>query len=673
MNKENNRIDETSPDMKAELLVKLRALVPEAFSDGKLDLDRLGELAGDAVATGPERYGITWPGKRDAIAMLQAPSRATLVPEPGQSVNFDEAQHVFIEGENLEVLKLLYKSYFGSVKLIYIDPPYNTGNDFIYHDDFSDPLAAYLTQTGQMTEDGDMTTSAPEKAGRFHSNWLSMMYPRLSMARQMLKDEGVILISINDAEVANLRQLCDDVFGPENFIAQMVWEKGRKNDAKLLSVGHEYILVYARLLSALKEAKTIWREEKPGAREIWDEYVQFRAKHGDDVNAIETDLQDWFSYLPKSHPSRKWSRYRRVDKNGPWRDDNISWPGGDGPRYDVFHPTTKKACAVPERGWVYASPETMELRIKQGIVEFRDDHTEPPYRKSHIKPISLEFDDDEAEDFDDDEIVEDAELATQVRGSYFYAQAQVSVKYLRALMGAKVFDNPKDHHELARLFKYMTAGEEKPIIMDFFAGSGSSAEAVIRLAANGLPDAKFIAVQLPEAVNPKERTGKAALKAGWKTITELTRERLRRVLKAEDLQAIPQGFRAFRLTTTNIRRWAGTKDMTPEGYIEQMEAFADTLLPGWKPEDVIWEVALREGFPLTSKISPAENSAPKGSWRVTDPETDRAFTICLAEHIDLEQAKRLGLTKPDLFVCRDTALDDTVAANLALQCTLKVL
>ncbi|WP_295079666.1 site-specific DNA-methyltransferase [Tabrizicola sp.] len=670
---ERDRIDETSPDMKAELLARLRALVPEAFSDGQLDLERLGELAGDAVATGPERYGLTWPGKRDAIAMLQAPSRATLVPEPGQSVNFDEAQHVFIEGENLEVLKLLYKSYFGRVKLIYIDPPYNTGNDFIYHDDFSDPLAAYLTQTGQMNEDGDMNTTAPEKAGRFHSNWLSMMYPRLSMARQMLKDEGVILISINDAEVANLRQLCDDVFGPENFIAQMVWEKGRKNDAKLLSVGHEYILVYARLLSALKEAKTVWREEKPGAREIWDEYVQLRAKHGDDTKAIESELQTWFSELPKSHPSRKWSRYRRVDKNGPWRDDNISWPGGDGPRYDVFHPKTKKACAVPERGWVYASPETMELRIKQGIVEFREDHTEPPYRKSHIKPIALEFDDEEAEEFDEDETSDDAELATQVRGSYFYAQAQVSVKYLRKLMGAKVFDNPKDHEELLRLFKYMATGDEPPIIMDFFAGSGSSAEAVIRLAASGMPGAKFVAVQLPEAVNPKERTGKAALAAGWKTITEVTRERLRRVLKAEDLQAIPQGFRAFRLTTTNIRRWAGTKDMTPEGYIAQMEAFADTLLPGWKPEDVIWEVALREGFPLTSKITPAGNSAPKGSWRVSDPETDRAFTICLAEHIDLEQAKRLGLTKPDLFVCRDTAIDDTVAANLALQCTLKVL
>ena len=205
-------IYEASPDTKAELLARLKSVVPEAFPDGQLDLERLAELAGDALATGPERYGLTWPGKRDAIAMLQAPSRATLIPERDQSVNFDEARHVFIEGENLEVLKLIYKSYFGRVKFIYIDPPYNTGNDFIYHDNFADPLGSYLRQTGQMTEEGDMATSAPEKNGRLHSNWLSMMYPRLSMARQMLCDDGVVFVSIDEVELANLIILMDSIF-----------------------------------------------------------------------------------------------------------------------------------------------------------------------------------------------------------------------------------------------------------------------------------------------------------------------------------------------------------------------------------------------------------------------------------------------------------------------------
>ncbi|MBR0698288.1 hypothetical protein JQ599_00085 [Bradyrhizobium diazoefficiens] len=227
---ENNRIEETTPDMRAELLARLKVLVPEAFSDGELDLERLAELAGDAIAKSPERYGLNWPGKREAIAMLQAPSRATLVPLPDASVNFDNAQHVFVEGENLEVLKLLYNSYFGRAKFIYIDPPYNTGNDFVYHDDFADPLAAYLRQTGQMTEAGDLTTSAPEKTGRLHSNWLSMMYPRLSMARQMLSDEGVVFVSIDEVELANLILLMDLVFGDENKIGVITWKNVTDNN-----------------------------------------------------------------------------------------------------------------------------------------------------------------------------------------------------------------------------------------------------------------------------------------------------------------------------------------------------------------------------------------------------------------------------------------------------------
>ena len=673
---ERDRIESTSPDQREELIARLKDVAPEVFTDGAFNLDRLAELVGLPVDHGPERYGLTWPGKRAAIAMLQAPSAATLAPDVGESVNFDTAQHVFIEGENLEVLKLLYKSYFGQVKLIYIDPPYNTGNDFIYHDDFADPLSAYLIQTGQMTEDGDMTTSAPEKAGRFHSNWLSMMYPRLSMARQMLKEEGVILISINDAEAANLRLLCDDVFGAENFIAQMVWEKGRKNDAKLLSVGHEYVFVYARSLLALKEAKTIWREEKPGAREIWDEYVRLRAAQGDGERAdkvIEQELTAWFSELPKTHPSKKWSRYRRVDANGPWRDVTISWPGGGGPEYDVIHPVTGQPCAVPEGGWRFGS-DTMQERIKLGLVTFRDDHTEPPFRKAYLRPPAIALEDEDAPDDDTDVVGEtEAELATMVRATYFYKQSLVSVVHLQKLMGAKVFDNPKDHDELAKLFRYMATNDDQPIIMDFFAGSGSSGEAVIRLASNGMAGARYIGVQLPQAVNPKERTGKAALAKGWETITQVTRERLRRMLALPDIAPSGQGFRAFRLTASNIRRWTGVEDKTPEGYLKQMEAFADTLASGWKTQDVIWEVALREGLPLTSSVvAITENALPK-CWRVSDADSGRAFTICLADTIDLIDAKPLVLGKDDLFVCRDTALTDTVAANLALQCRLKVL
>ena len=670
------RIDYETPDHRDELLNRLKASVPEAFSDGKLDVDGLQSLLGDKVEDGPERFTFSWAGKRDAMAMLQAPSSATLAPDQDNSINFDDAQHIFIEGENLEVLKVLYRSYFGRVKLIYIDPPYNTGNDFIYPDNFADPLDHYLKLTGQRTEDGDDTTSKTETAGRLHSGWLSMMYPRLSLARQFLADEGVIMMSINDKEQPNLRRLADEVFGEENFIAQIVWEKGRKNDAKLFSVGHEYIIVYGKSVTALKEAKTVWREEKPGAREIWDKYVELRAEYGDDDTTISVSLQKWFSDLPKGDPSKKWSRYKRVDKYGPWRDRDISWPGGDGPSYDVIHPKTKKPCKVPDRGWIYSDPKEMQKFIDLGLIVFRDDHTEPPFRKAHIRPVVEEL---EAEDeIDSEDEAEQEELATQVRGTYFYKQSQVAVRALRELMRipaagkkkgfAKVFDNPKDSVELARLFKYVCNGTEKPLVMDFFGGSGSSAEAVLSLTADTNPGMRFITVQLPEPCDPKDKTGKAALAAGFATIADVARSRITKVIEntgREDL-----GLRVFKLTKTSLKRWTGVDAKDPDAYAAQLEAFTDSLAPGWQPQDVIWEVALREGYSLTAKVEELDIDTGPTFWRVSDE--DRSFTICLDEALTLDAVTALDLAKDDMFVCRDTALDDTLAANLALQCRLKV-
>ncbi len=658
-----------SPDLRARLREQLRALVPEAFAEGKLDPGKLKALLGESADTAPERYSFSWNGKRDAIAMLQAPTRATLIPDRENSVNFDEAQHVFIEGENLEVLKVLYRSYFGRVKMIYIDPPYNTGNDFIYPDDFADPLDHYLRITGQKNGDGDYTTSQVEKNGRIHSAWLSMMYPRLALARQLLRDDGLILISIDDNEAASLRKLADEVFGEENFVVQLVWEKGRKNDAKLFSVGHEYVLIYARSVSTIKERNIIWREEKPGAREIWDEYVRLRGIHGKNDKAIEAELTVWFRDLPKAHPAKKWSRYRRIDSHGPWRDRDISWPGGEGPTYDVPHPKTGLPCKVPEAGWRFSTSEEMQRQIKLGLVEFRDDHTEPPFRKAHIRPIAEELDD--AADIDDAEANGDDELATQVRGSYFYKQSQVAVKYLRKLMSGKVFDNPKDHDELARLFKYLLGGEMDAIVVDFFAGSGAAGEAVLQLRANGQSGVRFILVQLPEPCNSTERTGKAAIERGMRTIADVCRERIKRALANFDSNK--DGLRVLKLGISNMRGWTGVADKDADALATQVEAFADSLAPGWKPENVIWEVALREGYSLTSRIEKIPGTGKQNFWRVTDPDREQSFVICLDDTLTLEAVRALKLPKNALFVCRDTALDDTLSANLALQCRLKVL
>ena len=289
-----------SADIVADNLDQLRALFPEAFTEGKIDFEVLRQLLGDNVEEREERYGLTWHGKRRARQLALTPSTGTLRPAPEDSVDWDTTQNLMIEGDNLEVLKLLQKSYAGRVKLIYIDPPYNTGKDFVYKDGFRDTIRHYKEVTGQI-EGGAALTSNTEASGRFHTDWLNMMFPRLKLARDLLREDGAILISIDDNEGDNIRLVCDEVFGEENFVAQITWEKGRKNDAKLFSVGHDYILVYVRSKSLLTEQKVRWREAKPGAAEIQREYLRLKAIHGNNTGAIQEALRDFYSTLGQSH------------------------------------------------------------------------------------------------------------------------------------------------------------------------------------------------------------------------------------------------------------------------------------------------------------------------------------------------------------------------------------
>ena len=507
------KIATQTPDLAMERQEQLRALFPEAWNEGQLDFAKLRTLLEEITDDNPERYRFEWAGKREALQLLQTRSHATLVPTPEQSLDFDATRNWFIEGDNLEVLKLLYKPLFGRVKMIYIDPPYNTGNDFIYPDNFADPLKNYLIQTGQKDPNGDLQVTNPDTAGRVHSRWLSMLYPRLTLARSLLRDDGVIFVSIDDNEVHHLRLLMNEVFGEENFVGQLIWEKGRKNDAKLFSFGHEYMLVFARSLATLKELKTIWREEKPGAREIMDKTRELFGHEQATEETVQKSLRTWFSALPNNHPSKKLSRYKNIDKysltNGPWRDGDISWPGGGGPRYDVVHDITQIPCKVPERGWIFSTLEVMNEKIKLGLVEFREDETQPPFRKRHLVPIAEELadedeDDDEIENeevegsqIEDEEEEDDESVGMQVVSSVIYKQSQVAVKYLRELMGAKVFDNPKDHEVLKRLIRYCTSSKENHIVLDFFAGSGSTGEAVLQANREDNGNRRFVCVQLP--------------------------------------------------------------------------------------------------------------------------------------------------------------------------------
>lgn len=428
--------------------------------------------------------------------------------------------NLIIEGDNLLALKALLPTHAGRVKCIYIDPPYNTGNEgWVYNDKLNQPqFKEWIGQT--VGKEGEDATR--------HDKWLCMMYPRSQLLKDLLREDGVIIVSIDDNELVSLRLIMDEVFGTENFIASLVWEKTRKNDAKFFSVGHEYAVVYAKSLNTLKSLKTVWREPKPGAAEIMQEYRRLRSIHGDDGKAIETALQEWYAELPKGHLSKKLSRYKHIDQYGPWRDRDISWPGGNGPRYDVIHPVTGKPCKVPERGWGFATPESMRQQIELGLVVFREDHTEPPFRKAHLAVIPEEYVEnpyeieDEGEEIENDS--EDEAVGLQVMPSVIYKQSQVAVRKLRDLMGGKVFDNPKDHEVIARLLRYCTASGPDAIFLDSFAGSGTTAHSVLALNAEDKGNRRFILVQ-------QQHDSKDDEKKDINICQQITAERVRRVIK----------------------------------------------------------------------------------------------------------------------------------------------
>jgi adenine-specific DNA-methyltransferase len=635
-----------------ERLAHLKELFPEIFTEGdKIDLDKVKEIFGESAENGPERYSFTWAGKRDAIRLLQVPSSATLVPAKEESVNFDTTENIFIEGDNLEVLKLLQKSYFGRIKMIYIDPPYNTGNDFIYPDNFADPLDYYLRLTGQKDSEGNLLTSNPESSGRFHSSWLSMMYPRLALARSLLEEDGFILCAIDDAEISNLRKLMDEVFGEENHIATLVYDKNRKNDAKLFSVGHEYTIVYVKNKLRLTEAQVVLRATKDGVDEVRLAFDDLRRQHNDNWELVRKGLFELYATWSDDDPRKPLARFTKVDIDGPYRNDrDISWPGGGGPRYEVLHPVTGKPCKIPSRGWVYPKKETMEKKIRQGLIIFgADENTIPSIRTNLF------------------------EKTTQVMRSVIFSYAQSSTQeLLRLFDGDKVFDNPKNSSDIKSLINYLTS--DNSIILDFFAGSCTTAQAVMDLNRTDKGIRRFIMVQLPEPC----LEGSVARQAGFKSIADIGKERIHRVinkmkkgqqpLKKEDL-----GFRVFKLKESNFLSWSGIKQSDPAEYLNQLNLFRDPLKGNWTEERIIAEVAVKEGFGLNFRTERMKNIQSNLVYKVSDPDKSQSFLICLDQSIDMDGMKPLNLTEKDTLFVRDLALTDETAANLALQCRLKTI
>ncbi len=652
-----------SPDFTQENIAKLAELFPNCVTETKkpdgsiskaIDFDQLRQELSESIVDGPqERYQLNWPGKRKALLTANAPITKTLRPCREESVDFDTTENLFIEGDNLDALKLLQETYLGKVKMIYIDPPYNTGKDFIYDDDFSEDTSSYFQRSNQKDEAGQRMVSNTETNGRFHSDWLSLMHPRLKLARNLLRDDGVIFISIDDNEQANLKRLCDEVFGHENFVAQLIWEKGRKNDAKFFSSGHDFMLVYAHSKAYLTEKKIRWREAKPGAAAIHNEFLRLKAIHGDVVDKIQIGIREFYSALPKNHPSKKLNRYSNVDIRGVWRDDNMSWPGGGGPNYEVIHPVTNYPCKAPEGGWRYSTIGKMQEMISKGRVQFRDDHTQPPIRKTYL--VSDENDDvDNAEEQTND-------VGIQVAGTYFYRSALQASNLMLNLFGAKIFDSPKDHEVIARWISYVLASKKNDIILDFFSGSATTAHAVMQLNAEDVGQRRFIMVQLPETCNEKSE----AYKAGYKTIAEIGKERIRRAgkkIKQEnaDKEGIDQldiGFRVLKVDSSNMKDVYYKPDAVKQGdLIDQI----DNIREDRTSEDLLFQILLDWGVDLTLPIT-QETIADKTVLFVDG----NALAACFDADINEAFVKELATRKPLRVVFRDSGFSsDSVKINI---------
>jgi len=610
------KLDLRSMDITDEKKKQLKQLFPEVFREDKVDFDHLKRVLGDWVDPGKERFGLQWPGKAECMKTIQQPSIATLRPDRGESVNFDDTENLFIEGDNLEVLKLLQKSYFGKVKMIYIDPPYNTGNEFIYPDNYSESLDTYLKYTGQKDTEGNWQSTNKDTEGRFHSKWLNMMYPRLFLAKNLLKDDGIIYISIDDHENPNIRKVCDEIFGEENFISQFIWKRRQNVDSRSktgASVDHEYVICYRKT-----ELGTI-----RGADKDLDKYS----------NPDNDPRGDWMS----------------ADMTGLATKDqrpNL--------HYELTDPDSGITYVCPPTGWRY-EPKRMKELIENDEVIFPSKPDGRPRRKKFQKDLESEY----------------TGFSTILKTVY----NTQGTREVRAIFDEKeYFDFPKPKDFLKILVQQGTSSEAKDeIVLDFFAGSCSTAHAVLELNRIDKNSRKFIMVQLPEPTVEETE----AYTAGFKNIADIGKERIRRVINQfeeaqakdkqlelgeEDGNEIEQdlGFKVFKLTPSNFKVWkAPGVDIEPEKLKEQLDSFSDHLNPENEEESILFELVLKSGFALTANIE-KEELAGKIVFNV---ENGRLM-ICLDKDLTFDVLDAIAEKEPHRVICLDNGFTGADADSL---------
>ncbi len=556
---------QTTPPSEANLEA-LEELFPGVIQDGALDAGRLAEYVDVPVAglvNGKESFGLMWPGRKNAVEAIHLESLAALVPDFEESIGWENAKNTFIEGDNLEVLKLLQNAYNDQVKLIYIDPPYNTGSDFVYNDDFSDPIQRYLEVTGQRDAEGNRLVANTETTGRRHANWLTMMYPRLMLARNLLTQDGAIFVSIDDNEVHHLRSLMDEVFGPENFIGQFVWAAGRKNDAKFVSTSHEYMIAYSRNYSQLLESVGEWRTRKSGLDEIYAQYDKLRKVHGPDDATIQKDLRAWYKSLSDDNPSKRHKQYNSVDSAGVFFASDASAPDKPETRSHrpLIHPVTGKPTAVPAKGWRW-SDETLDRLVADGRIVFGTDESKVPQYKGYL--VEREY---------------------EAPYSVFYQDGRGATKRLNNFLGGEYFDFPKDEYVLQNIVEFATGKES--IVMDLFAGSGTTGHAVALQNEKDGGKRKYVLVTIDEPT----AKGSFAKKQGIEKVSDITLMRLRKVLETIP-SAGEMGLRVLRLGQSAFHR---TPPIEEDG---QLTLLAETLREGVSLEVSASEILLSSGLRL---------------------------------------------------------------------------
>ena len=632
------RLERTSADGSKLNLEALYQIAPSCFTEVKdektgaikhvVNFKTLRQLLGDdAVEDGEEMYQFTWPGKQAARREAAAPITNTLRPVPEDFVDWETTENLYIEGDNLRVLKLLQKGYMGKVKMIYIDPPYNTGNDFVYHDDFAHTTEEEELAAGNVDEEGNRFRRNLDSNGRFHSDWCSMMYSRLLVARSLLKEDGVIFISIDDNEVENLKKICDEILGVSNFVGQLILKTATDNNPSQINIEHEYMICYAKN----KYVQANWTRQSEAAGRIVHQYKELKKTCSNNAE-IQTKLRQWIQTHKDELPQV--THYNNVDDKGVYSSSsNSSNPHPGGYMFDVIHPVTGLPCPKPANGWRWPE-KTFRDYDANGEIEWGKDHTTQPHVKKRIE-TSVEY------------------LRTLI-----YEDNRATTKMLADVFnGHKIFDNPKPVNVLNRIIDFVT--DKESLVLDFFSGSATTAHAVMQLNADDSGHRKYICVQLAEET-PEDSE---ARKEGYPTIPAIAKERIRRAgkkIKEESpltTQDLDTGFRVFRLADSNYEN----VEKSPSEYDQNMlDLFVDNIKADRTDLDLLFGAMLSWGVQLSLPMTTEEVDGCK-IYTVDG----NGLVACFAENVTENVVKAMAAKQPLRVLFRDSCFaEDKTKINI---------